>query len=273
MSPNKKFSLFQAFALILGSVVIVLTASFLLLNTWTKKKEAAFHSNDYVIEKITQRGPVKEAIKSVYLTEMLELSQDNPQNLYTFDLNTAEQKLLSSGVIQKATLKKKFPKELEIDYEIRRPLAYLADYQNTLVDEQGVIFPQAPYFTPKILPKIYLGIEIEPFRYGKIVDKKMESALEVFNFLSQTQLGNRVNLAAIDVSHFTHESLGQREIVVTLYETIELEEYVRYLRLSTTNYKQELLHFLDLNAMSMPEHLVVDLRMFPNAYMTPLSSL
>lgn len=270
MSQSKKLKAKYVFLLLFGSSLFVFSLGLFGLNFYQKRQKKQLASSLYTLKTLTQKGPIKEALKSVYLQEMMGLCLDQPQNLHHFDLAKAQKSLVDSGVILSAKLKKKFPDNLEIDYEVRFPLAYLADYSNTLIDEHGVIFPQNPFYTPKLLPKFYLGLKIEPFEYGKIDHEKMKCALEVYDFLSKTPLGEGVTLDRIDVSKVSAESLGQREIILTFYETIGNESFVRYLRLSTSNYKEELMHFLDLSAMNMPQNLVVDLRMFPSAYLTPL---
>lgn len=227
-------------------------------------------NGNYNIRTIVQKGPVKEALKTVHLCELLQLSRDHPSNLISFDLRRGEELLLSSGVISSAHLSKKMPDCLEVDYSIREPVAFLADYSNTVLDENGVIFSLQPYLTPKILPKLYLGIQIEPFVFGRIKDKKMKVALKVLKLLSQFNQNKSIFLDQIDVSNITASSMGQQEIVVSFFETLGEESYIRYLRLSKDNYEEEFLHFLNLKAMNLPKNLVVDMRLFPNAYLTTL---
>lgn len=270
MSQNKKLKPYQVLAVLIGSTSLMLLLSYGLIVHQKKTKKNRYESPEYSIQHISQMGPIKEALKTIHLVELLGLSTDHCTNLYQLDELQSKQKLLNSGVISQVNLRKKPPNLLEIDYEIRRPIAYLADYSNTLVDDQGVIFPLSPYFTPKILPSFYLGVKIDPFTYGKVTHEKMRMALNVYDYLIKTALGNGVVVDKIDVSKMTAESLGQREIVLTLYETLGHEDYVRYLRLSVNNYKEELKHFLDLNAMNHPQNIAVDLRLFPNVYLTPL---
>ncbi len=269
MSLRKKVKPLYAFAAIVVSVLFFRT-SFSLFHTQSRKINFYKTQESHQIHQILQKGPVKEALKTVHLSELLELSIDQPRNIFAFDLQRAEQLLLSSGVISSVQVTRKLPDTLEIDYEIREPIAYLTDYSNTVLDQEGVIFPLSPYFTPKILPKIYLGIEVDPFMYGKIEHEKMDLALKVYALTAALHFQKGLFVDQIDVSHIKCESLGKQEIVLTLYETLGNESYIRYLRLSKENYEEEFANFLNLKAMNLPKNLVVDLRMFPNAYLTPL---
>ena len=105
---------------------------------------------------IVQTGPEKEALKTAYLAELLNLSVDKPTQLYALNLKKAEERLLASPLIASVELKRIPPGTLYIDYTVRKPIAWLADYNNTALDAGGYLFPAAPFFTPKQLPEIYL---------------------------------------------------------------------------------------------------------------------
>lgn len=271
MTRTKKLKPLTAILFIALSVVFISGVPFFLWNGLGSKMKLSKNDEQYQIKSIVQKGPVKEALKTLHLTELLKLSVNQPQNLVAFDIHRGEELLLSSGVMSSVKLTKKMPDTLEIDYSIRKPIAFLADYSNTVLDENGVIFPLRPYFTPKILPKFYLGVQIEPFIYGKINQDKMKTALDVFHLISKYNPHKGIFLEQIDVSNINSKSLGKQEIVVTFYETLGGESYIRYLRLSKENYEEEYTHFLNLKAMNLPKNLVVDLRMFPNAYLTPIT--
>ncbi|MCH9634190.1 MAG: Cell division protein FtsQ [Chlamydiae bacterium] len=270
MSLSKKVKPLYAFLSIFASILVFSGLPLLFINLRNEKKSLYKIQKRYQIKEIIQKGPVKEALKTVYLSEILDLSIDHPQNLFAFDTKRAEQLLLSTGVISSARVTKIKPNTIEVDYEVREPIAYLGDYTNTVMDSEGVIFPLTPYYTPKVLITIYLGIKIDPFTYGKIEHEKMELALKIYQLIARLNLHKGVFIDQIDLSKLSSESLGKQEIVLTLYETLGGESYIRYIRLSKNNYEEELMNFLDLKAMNLPKNLVVDLRMLPNAYLTPL---
>ena len=74
----------------------------------------------------------------------------------------------------------------------------------------------------------------------------------------------------IDVSKVRADSLGKREVILTLSDQLGQKKYLRYLRLTKERYIEEIDHFLSLKHMSLAEDLVVDLRLLPNAYLTSI---
>lgn len=270
MLRGKKLKAPVALLWIVLSIFVFSGIPFFYLKFYNVRQNFYKKQSQYQIRSIVQKGPVKEALKTLHLTEILGLSTDEPQNLISYDLKRGEELLLGSSVISGVNLRKILPDTLEIDYETRRPIAYLKDYSNTVIDSKGVIFPLSPYFTPKVLPKIYLGISIEPFMFGRIKNEKMKIALEVLELVSKLNANKNLFVDCVDVSKINAKSLGKQEIVLTFYENLGEESYIRYLRLSKENYEQEFIHFLNLKAMNLPKNLVVDLRLFPNAYLTTL---
>ncbi len=216
-----------------------------------------------------QTGPVKEALKSEHLEELLDICFDQPQNLYSYSTLEGEKKLIQSALIKEVKLTKEYPNSLIIDYTTREPIAYLSDYENLVVDQDGVLFPLSPFFTPKVLPEVYLGIKIEPFKYGKLCDEKLELALKILNLFEQYHIKG-LTIKKIDISKLRVESLGQQEIVITLIEELGKKNYLRFLRLTHDHYPEELEHFFSLKQMSLPQDFTIDLRLLPNAYLNYL---
>ena len=56
----------------------------------------AVYDLHYQLHTVIQTGPEKEALPTLYLMELLELSMDKPQNYVTFDEKVAEKKILQS---------------------------------------------------------------------------------------------------------------------------------------------------------------------------------
>src|SRR5690606_28774117 len=113
---------------------------------------------------------------------------DHPKNLYSFNTEEAVQKLLHLPVIKEAKIRKIRPGTIHVDYALRKPIAYLADYSNTAIDASGTIFSFKPFYTPKKLPEIYLGEEEEdkPLVWGNIVEgERKELAFALYELSSQ----------------------------------------------------------------------------------------
>ena len=86
-----------------------------------------------------------------------------------------------SPLIKKASIKKIPPGTLYIEYQMRVPLAYLGDYTNTALDEEGYLFPFSPFFTPKKLPIIYLGLQQDDAQWGMTLkqDQRLQLAFDL----------------------------------------------------------------------------------------------
>jgi len=212
----------------------------------------------YEIQSIIQTGPEKEALPTVYLAELLDLSKNLPQNYFAFDEKKAEQKLLTSPVISKARVKKIRPNTIYIDYEVFRPIALWGDNINLGIDEKGHVFPIEPYFSLKRLPEIYFGKQ-------EIEREKLEIALAILAYFEKRASFEETIVKMIDVEEAIHPSFGKREVVITLEE----KGQTWYLRLTPHKFPEELNNFITLKssyAASSKRKKVVDLRLSKVAY-------
>lgn len=258
----------------------------------------------YNIVAIVQTGPEKEVLKTVYLAELMGLSVDYPQNLYTFDTKNAVSKLLASPLIKGATIKRIRPGTVYIDYVVRQPVAYLADYTNTALDEEGYIFPFYPFFTPKKLPEIVVGLP--PFGtpgkgkesaggewHRPLMGKEVPLAMQIIKAFNGNRLYESTVLKRVDVSKAYKASPGQREMVLMVEERMECHEgersilcvFPRILRFNVASYQEQLDNYLILRSylaihphppLKFPEGspvvtaspLVIDLRIPDLAFLT-----
>jgi hypothetical protein len=190
----------------------------------------------------------------------MQISPSSPPSLSTYCLSTAHQRLLTSPLIQEAKLKKIYPDTLYVDYTIRHPVMTLMDYENVGLDKDGYLIPLAPFSTSQHLPKLYLGLP--PFDQqnpdwlkrcgGKwhhpICPSLQSRAVELLKLNQDLLAQSSVHVKIIDLSQALAPTLGQREIVLSIEETIlwhgvELT-FPRVLRMSTKNLKEQLEHFL-----------------------------
>lgn len=211
------------------------------------------------IRAIIQTGPVKEALQTSYLAELLELSLDPPCFTSQINLQTARQKLRASPVIVDAEVKIQEEGILYIDYTTRKPVALLYDYENIALDRSGCPFPLAPFYSPKKLPYVYLGLT-DPLRWNTpLPEKKMELVFSLLDILSGPMICDLFEVERIDVSKAFERSLGSEEIVLLIQDRLTRSSgtkeisylFPRILRLSTKNYPQELANYLKLR-----EHLL-----------------
>jgi hypothetical protein len=220
---ERRLTLSKAAFYVLLSVLIVSGSGLVMLLMYQHIRKNWIHDDKYKIVAIIQTGPVKEALPTVLLAELLDLSVDKPTNLYRFDTKAAEQKLRAFPVIQSAIVKRIKPGSVYVDYSLRTPIAYLVDLTNTAVDVDGVIFPFAPYFTPKNLPEVYLGLDegSENVQWGSNVSgKKLDLAWNILKLIETKLPKEYTKIKRIDVSHAWAPTHGLREIIVILEDQV-----------------------------------------------------
>jgi hypothetical protein len=272
-SPDSEWSMRQGLFCLIGSTVLTLLLFFGVYWIFSKQRLARLTDEKYKIVSIIQTGPEKEALKTSYLAELLGLSVDAPISLYALNLKKAAQKLLSSPLIKEAKMKKIPPSTLYIDYEVRKPIAWLADYSNTAIDREGFLFPGAPFFAPKNLPEIYLGMppfgaetDLEGRKGGEwltpIKNRYLNLALELLEFLEGSPWREGLHLKRLDVSNAFAPSLGQREIVLFTKEEIIIRQngqevicvFPKILRLAPKDYPQQLTNFFALRKSMIEDY-------------------
>lgn len=229
-------------------VLIVCVSSTCVSGVWSGLYTYNAYRNSHatsVIEAVVHTG---RQLPTTYLAEVLELSRDHPTQLHTFDLKAAKQRLLATHVLEDVALKKIKPDKLFIDYTLRTPIAYLADYTNTALGQHGALFPAQPVYTPRTLPKVYLGGLAPPQPWGAaLADEQMRTVQTILEAFGPQKLQQ------IDLSQSRDPSAGARQIVLTLEEG-------RLLRLNPKNVSTQLAHYFMLEA-NMPESVsVIDLR-------------
>lgn len=242
----KQYTYVQALGWIVGSLLIVPGAFTKVVRMfWTSP-----HHIDYLC-RVVQTGPQKEALKTSYLAEVIQLSADRPLLARRFDTIFAQQRLKASPVIKQAHVKVIKPDTVYIDYTVRQPIAALFDFENVALDEDGVPFPIVPFFTPKKLPEIILGVKTFAWN-TPLKDEKTQAALHLLKMM----LDQSLNVLRIDMTTSNALSLGKREIVVI----VEENGFSKYLRLTPKNLTQELGNYLELRKTLPAETQVIDLR-------------
>lgn len=248
---KNKISFSQAFWILFGSLGTVFTLALLTLGYIRHVKHKHYQDPQFNIVAIAQASGNPQELKTVYLAELLDLSADRPQNLYRFNVEEARQKLMGSSLIKEVEIKKLKPGTLFLHYQMRHPIAFLADFSNTALDEEGFLIPFKPFFTPKNLPQIYLGEGEDDIKWGRsLKGQKGHLALKVFKLIQAHCCSENVSLQRLDVSKAYTLSYGQRQIIAILEEKVPTQAALvispRILRLSSKNYAQELANYLAL---------------------------
>jgi len=214
------------------------------------------------VEAIVQTGPQKEALKTAYLAELLGLSADRPCPMERFDVEKARARLLRSPLISRAEVKRIPPNTVYVDYTVRQPIAWVANYRNAALDKEGVVFPFAPFFAPKNLPGLYLGALAHPVRWGcTLRGKELDLALDVLRAVTDLSVCDQLHVVRIDVSQAFAKSYGRRELVLTIEDRMTLRRegkdvpcvIPRLLRLSPKHYAQGLGNYLKLREQLFEE--------------------
>lgn len=257
--PERKIPLHRAIGYVVLSVCIIWGS---LIGTWLVHK-AVLQKRQldarYTIAAIVQTCPQKERLQSWQLAEMLNLSRDKPQNLYAFDPAAATATLLACPAIKKASIRRQPPSIVHIDYVFREPCALLADFSNVALDRERVCFPLKPYFTPKRLPELYLGIR--ELSYNSPLETKEASlAFKVLDY-AKSSLPSACRIVRIDTHNAFAKSAGVQEVVVVLEEASR----TRYLRLAPQTFQKSLDTFIAYQSVfnqvnsTLPDQ-IIDLR-------------
>ena len=242
----------HALGWIVGSLLLIPGAVY---KYWKPKQQPHI---DYLC-RLVQTGPQKEALKTPYLAELIQLSADRPIIAQKFDPILAKRNLKASPVIKNAVIKVIKPDTVYIDYTVRQPIAWLYDFDNVALDDEGVPFPIIPFFSPKKLPEIILGLNT--FTWGMpLKNEKTELSLTLLKMM----LDKSLSVLRLDVTAAFAPSLGKREVVVVLEEN----GFSKYLRLTPKNFAQELGNYLELRKTLPPETQVIDLRIPQLAFIT-----
>lgn len=210
-----------------------------------KSQESKFY-----ISHIIQTGPNRDYLKTNFLAEIIGLSEDVPTSIFRFDPEVAKEKLENCPMIKKAKVKALPPNTIFIDYEMRKPLAFLYDFENIAIDEEGYLFPFYPFYTPKKIPEIYFGLKQDKLTYQKqkISSESFVIAKDIISAMEPLRAEKNIFLKRLDVSKVFEKSLGKKEIIAfvkTEDKWLKVQKnFSHYLRLSTTNFLQDIGNYL-----------------------------
>ncbi len=262
---KKKLKLSHAIFWIISSTMIFSGMNYYGYTHFKKWKKNRINNEKFNISMVVQTGPEKEQLKTETLIEILDLSVDKPHNLFSFDCEKAEEKLLNCPIIKTATVKKIKPSTLYIDYEIRKPLALIYDFENLAVDNEGFIFPVQPFLSCENLPEIFLNLEEmdESFFNKPIENQGLYLAIDIINIFKTSGFSDLVNLKNIDISRAFLYSYGKKEIILTIEEELLVDKnqkqvlciFPRILRLGIKNYMDQLSNYLSLRDKMQKDYL------------------
>ncbi len=257
---NKKIPKSKAIFWIFFSTLIIFGFNYFVVTGIKKYRRAKLIDEKYNIKTICQNQ------KSInldvnYLAQLLDLSFDNPVNIFMFDEEKAVEKLLKSPLIIDAQVKKMKPDCIFVDYTLRKPIAILHDFENTLIDQDGFIFPKDPFFKDLELCKIYLNLD-EFKGFKKIETKEAKLALDILSKLKSLGFTDLVNITMLDTSRAYLQSYGKREIILQIDEIITIKNqqknkkfiFPKILRLSSYNFLEQISNYVSLRKKILKDY-------------------
>ncbi len=247
---KKNLPLYKAVFIIFVSIFFVSGSTHLILKAIVSTKTKKAEKSDFYISNIIQTGPNRDRLKTSLLAEIMDLSLDSPTSIFRFDPKLAEERLKLCPMIKKAKVKPIHPNTVFVDYEMRKPLAFLYDFENIAIDEEGYLFPFYPFYTPKKLPQIYLGLDDDELSKSQITSKSFSLAHDIISSMESLRSEKNLFLKRLDVSKAFHKSLGKREIIAlvrTEDKWLQTQRnFSHYLRLSTHDFLKEMGNYLVL---------------------------
>ncbi|GAB4184479.1 MAG: hypothetical protein Tsb0015_00450 [Simkaniaceae bacterium] len=251
---HKKLSLPVAIFYIVLSILLISGGGYGFLRRIEKAKK--MHTND-LITTILQTGPEKEALKTEFFAEMLNLSCDRPISQQLFPIRKAELLLKNHPIIKDAELRFLDKNTLYINYEVKKPIAYLGNFENLGIDEEGNIFPIKPFLKKVRLPEIFFSekdFAQENILRTNLKNQSFQTALELIHFFFEKSLAERFWIKQVDVSQIFSESYGKREIILSIENEKKIKkgnrEYIVILphivRLHAKEYLKAACNYLEL---------------------------
>lgn len=240
MQVDEKIPFKRAIFFVLLSVIVIWGIS---LVSWLVHKRLLYiRQNDphFKIVAIAQTSPRSELLKSRHLAELLNLSRDQPQNLYAFDPQAAVRLLQSCQIFDHVACHRLRPGIVHIDYTLKEPFVSLSDFDNMAMDKEARLFPMQPYLSPKKLPEIFVGIKEMPNIQLPLVAKEVTLAIHILEYI-QTCFPKEIQTIRIDTHAAYDPRRGQREVVIVLKDGV-----TRYLRLQGDGFKKTLGHYQKL---------------------------
>ncbi|NGX63439.1 MAG: hypothetical protein KR126chlam6_00851 [Candidatus Anoxychlamydiales bacterium] len=248
----KKIPKSRAVFWIILSTFLISGFNFLIFSKVKSYKRNRVVYEKYNIKTIYQ-NPKNINLDVDYISELLNLSIDNPTNIFLFDENRALQNLLKNPVILNPSVKKKKPDCVFVDYDLRAPIAKLFDFDDVLIDENGYIFPNHKVFKNMNLCKIYLNLD-EFQGYKKIDTKEAQLAIDILQKLKNSGFTDIVKITLLDTSRAFAQSYGKREIIMQVDEEISINKnqkeilfvFPKILRLPMNNYLEQISNYVAL---------------------------
>ena len=213
------------------SICVISLPAYLIL--FGKKNEQAV-----ILNVLIQKTPTLNALSPRFFSDYLGLCPNGrPLLLKKLDQLKIQKKLQEFPVFKTIQSELTHGGELIVSYELRKPLYILKDYDNLGLDQEGVIIPITPYYSPKKLPEVYLGLD--KVTWNK--KHKIEYAHQIVSYFNKYRL-DIFNIKLIDLSLLDHAIPAYREVVLT----VEVFGHSHYLRINPQHVEKALDRYIRL---------------------------
>ena len=253
-----KLPLIEALSWIIGVTLVFSVVMHKVIQVTFSRAHGNKTTKEAYINYIIQTGPYKEALHSDYLMEILGLSTDCPVSYASFNPEVMQKKLLHIPIIKEALIKKIKPNSVFVDYALRKPVVWAVDFVNAALDREGTLFPMHPFFSPKKIPKIYIGKagldSLNGLKFGhSLQGPSLTLAFLVLDYLQEVGK-DLFFVKKVDVSNAFIKNLGKRELVVIIENEIYVQNQVKpivsthFLRLSPRRFQEEISNYKKLRS-------------------------
>ncbi len=259
----ERFPLHKAVIWIVTVTLVISGTAFISYSYYHYLQQLRTNDPKYNIQAVIQCCLSGDELPTGYLVELLQLSSDQPDNLYSWNSRLGEKRLKKSPFIKKALISKIAPDTLKVSYHARECVAVLGDFKNALVDKEAILLPRYPMIKEKDYPILFIGGQ-QPKWGEKIVTQEMKVALDVMQLIKR-EFPSEV-LESVDASRAYARSSGKRQIVVRM----KRDEGYHLLRVTADGYLQQLANYrvlLDADKLREKAAIVIDLRVDHLAYL------
>lgn len=200
-----------------------------------------FGKKKYASTKLTtliQKTPTRQTLSPRFFSNYLRL---NPYGknlaINRLDIDKINKKLKAFPIFKSIDAEMTKEGALQINYFLRNPEYQLKDYTNCGIDDEGFLMPLTPFYTPKKLTQVFLGLDKLDFSKAY----QVSLANEVIHFFRLNQL-DQLTVTMIDLSKMKAVIKSHQEVIVT----IEFLDKKHYLRLHPQNINKGLTRYVSL---------------------------
>lgn len=225
---NVPFYFWRLSSLILSTAIFLGVCSFLFYSWVENKKKQQ-------ILCLSQKACGIHSLNTELLIELSGLSLDQPVYFEKIALDSIYQKLQMYPIFNQLRVQLISPNIAHIEYCLREPIAKLGNDDNTGLDQEGILFPLAPFFMPQKIPAFYSSLDT--LKWGDELPKEEKDLLKRLIEHPQSSLIEVIDCSQIKASH-----LGALEVVIG----VKRQQYMRTRPLEAyENFEHFCHHFID----------------------------